>query len=105
LDRAAALHRALPKADDHEIVCEEPTMVIVYLKNGEKAPLPDANDVRLVAGDEKAGITMLRCYFGEHEVGVFRWEEVAGYSIDAPMSHSGASSGQAYEAWGVRQGT
>lgn len=79
-------------------------MVIVYLKNGEKAPLPDATEVRVAesAGD-KSGTAMLRCYFGDHEVGVFRWEEVAGYSIDAPMSINSGSSKAAYEAWGVRQ--
>ena len=79
-------------------------MVIVYLKNGEKAPLPDANYVKVAgAADDKAGVSMLRCFFGDHEVGVFRWEEVAGYSIDAPMSHGGTSTREAYEAWGARQ--
>ena len=77
-------------------------MVIVYLKNGEKAPLPDANEVRLTAGVDNAAEPMLRCYFGNSEVGVFRWSEVAGYSIDAPASHGGQSSRAAYEAWGVR---
>ena len=80
-------------------------MVVVYLKNGEKAPLPDANEVRVVdSATDKSGVAMLRCYFGDHEVGVFRWDEVAGYSIDAPVSLNGdASSKAAYEAWGVRQ--
>jgi len=79
-------------------------MVIVYLKNGEKAPLPDANDVKVTsAADDKAGVAMLRCFFGNHEVGVFRWEEVAGYSLDAPMSQDGVSSREAYEAWGARR--
>ena len=79
-------------------------MVIVYLKNGEKAPLPDANHVKVSgAADDKAGVAMLRCSFGDHEVGVFRWEEVAGYSMDAPMSQNGASTRRAYEAWGVHQ--
>ena len=78
-------------------------MVIVYLKNGEKAPLPDANEVRIDNGDSKAAAVMLRCYFGDHEVGVFRWDDVAGYSIDAPMSLSERSPKTAYEAWGVRQ--
>ena len=79
-------------------------MVIVYLKNGEKAPLPDANEVRVGEGAaDKGGVALLRCYFGDHEVGVFRWEEVAGYSIDAPMSINSASSKAAYEAWGLRQ--
>jgi hypothetical protein len=79
-------------------------MVIVYLKNGEKAPLPDANEVRVVEGaSDKSGAAMLRCYFGEHEVGVFRWDEVAGYSIDAPMSlHANASPRAAYDSWGVK---
>ena len=78
-------------------------MVIVYLKNGEKAPLPDANEVRIDNGDSKAAAVMLCCYFGDHEVGVFRWEEVAGYSIDAPISIGTESSKAAYERWGVRQ--
>ena len=79
-------------------------MVIVYLKNGEKAPLPDANYVKVAAAaDDTAGVAMLRCFFGEHEVGVFRWDEVAGYSIDAPNSHDGVSTREAYQAWGVRQ--
>jgi len=79
-------------------------MVIVYLKNGEKAPLADANAVRIDDGGSKVGAVMLRCYFGEHEVGVFRWDDVAGYSIDAPMSLNGASSSKAaYEAWGMLQ--
>ena len=79
-------------------------MVIVYLKNGEKAPLPDATEVRVSENSvDKSGAAMLRCYFGEHEVGVFRWDEVAGYSIDAPMSLHDGSTKTAYEAWGVRQ--
>jgi hypothetical protein len=79
-------------------------MVIIYLKNGEKAPLPDANEVRVADSvADKEGVVLLRCYFGDHEVGVFRWEEVAGYSIDAPMSLDSASPKAAYEAWGVRQ--
>ena len=80
-------------------------MVIVYLKNGEKAPLPDANEVRVgESAVDKSGVALLRCYFGDHEVGVFRWDEVAGYSIDAPMSlNDHASSKASYEAWGVRQ--
>ena len=79
-------------------------MVIVYLKNGEKAPLPDASEVRVTDGAaDKAGLAMLRCTFGDHEVGVFRWDEVAGYSIDAPHSMNEQSPKAAYEAWGVRQ--
>jgi hypothetical protein len=78
-------------------------MVIVYLKNGEKAPLPDANEVRISSGVDKEGEAMLRCYFGNHEVGVFRWGDVAGYSMDAPLSQGPASSSRAaYEAWGVK---
>jgi hypothetical protein len=77
-------------------------MIIVYLKNGEKAPLPDASEVRLAAADQ-GGVALLRCYFGDHEVGVFRWDDVAGYSIDAPMSLNEASTKAGYEAWGVRQ--
>jgi hypothetical protein len=77
-------------------------MVVVYLRNGEKAPLPDCNEVRLDDGGSKAGAVMLRCFFGESEVGVFRWEDVAGYSMDAPLSQHSASSRAAYEAWGVK---
>ena len=76
-------------------------MVVVYLKNGEKAALPDANDVRLDAGGANADAVMLRVFFGDAEVGVFRWEEVAGYSMDAPLSQAVASRA-AYEAWGVK---
>jgi hypothetical protein len=66
-------------------------MVVVYLRNGEKAPLPDANYVRIEPGQD--GHTMLRCFFGQSEVGLFKWDEVAGYSIaavpnpDAPVSY------------------
>jgi hypothetical protein len=74
-------------------------MVIVYLKNGEKAPLPDADYVRLEHMDDSRGL-VLRCLFGEQEVGQFKWEEVAGYSIAArptpPMSADG------FEAWSRR---
>jgi len=55
-------------------------MVIVYLKNGEKAPLPDANDVKVSsAADDKAGVAMLRCFFGNHEVG-----DAQGPAVDDP---------------------
>ena len=76
-------------------------MVVVYLKNGEKAPLPDANEVRIDAGAEARG-SLLRCFFNEQEVGVFKWDEVAGYTLSAPPSLE-ASPQPAYEAWGLRQ--
>ncbi len=72
-------------------------MVIVYLKNGEKAPLPDANYVKLDAGPDAAQSRMLRCYRGDMEVGVFKWEDVSGYSVDASYGQQ-RSSDQAYEA-------
>ena len=53
-------------------------MAVVFLKNGEKAPRPDANDVKLEAGVD--GKSMLRCFFGSSEVGVFKWDEVAAVS-------------------------
>ena len=56
-------------------------MVVVYLKNGEKAPMADANYVRLESTAE-TGMTMLRCFFGSSEVGQFKWDEVAGYAVE-----------------------
>ena len=73
-------------------------MVVVYLKNGEKAPLPDANYVRLEAGGDSGGT--LRCLFGQQEVGVFKWDEVAGYSIAAKLPADGAPD--SYDAWTER---
>jgi len=58
-------------------------MVVVYLKNGEKAPMPDANYVKLEALSDGRGM-VLRVL----------------YTIDAPPQVSRAD---AYEAWGVRQ--
>ncbi len=75
-------------------------MVVVYLKNGEKAPMADANYVRLESTAE-TGMTMLRCYFGNNEVGQFKWDEVAGYAVevirlsDSPLAGSN-------EAWNNR---
>ena len=73
-------------------------MVVVYLKNGEKAPLPDANFVKIDTGPETGSETMLRCFFGQQEVGLFRWSEVAGYAVEA-MSLPETSSPEAYDAW------
>ena len=74
-------------------------MVVVYLKNGEKAPLPDANFVRLdTPGD--AGTLMLRCYFGNNEVGQFKWDEVAGYAIEVVRVPD--ISGVTMDAWNAR---
>jgi hypothetical protein len=72
--------------------------VVVYLKNGEKAPLLDANYVKLEPGTETAGV-MLRCLFGDREVGLFKWDEVAGYTIEVLRSLEGST----HEAWGARQ--
>jgi hypothetical protein len=74
-------------------------MVVVYLKNGEKAPMPDADEVRLEAGGP-AQAQMLRCFYGQREVGQFKWDEVAGYTISV-ISASDITSGRAYEAWGL----
>lgn len=76
-------------------------MVVVYLKNGEKAPMPDATYVKLET-EAPASAQTLRCFFNEHEVGVFKWDEVAGYTI-AVLEMSEASSLNAYQAWGVNQ--
>jgi hypothetical protein len=57
-------------------------MVVVYLKNGEKAPMPDANYVKLESAGEGTAAQVLRCFFGNTEVGNFRWDEVAGYTVD-----------------------
>lgn len=70
-------------------------MVVVFLRNGEKAPLPDANYVKLEAGAD--GKTMLRCFFGSAEVGVFKWDEVAGYSVAATPDPNRANV--SYEPW------
>ena len=58
-------------------------MVVVYLKNGEKAPMPDANYVKLESMGEGTTAPVLRCFFGNTEVGVFRWDEVAGYTVSS----------------------
>jgi hypothetical protein len=76
-------------------------MVVVYLKNGEKAPMPDANYVKLEAMPDGRGL-VLRILEGGQEAGQFKWDEVAGYTIDLPQA-PGLSSPQSYEAWGVRQ--
>lgn len=72
-------------------------MVVVYLKNGEKAPMPDARFVRIDAAND-ADATMLRCLFGDQEVGQFKWDEVAGYTISASRTGEGSPT-TAYEAW------
>jgi hypothetical protein len=74
-------------------------MVVVYLKNGEKAPMPDANEVKLEAGGPAQSL-MLRCYFGSSEVGQFKWDEVAGYTVSVLTPD--ISSRTAYEAWGIQ---
>ncbi len=57
-------------------------MIVVYLKNGEKAPMPDADSVRREPDTGGTGV-LLRCFYGKQEVGQFRYEEVAGYTIEA----------------------
>ena len=74
-------------------------MVVVYLKNGEKAPIPDATYVKLEPGVDPVA-QMLRVFFGDNEVGQFKWEDVAGYTIAARSSGNPAL--QSYEAWTQR---
>ncbi len=76
------------------------SVIVVYLKNGEKAPMPDADYVKF---EEPApGRSLLRCYFGSQEVGQFKWEEVAGYTLAPRPEIDPHSSPQAFEAWGMR---
>jgi hypothetical protein len=75
-------------------------VVVVYLKNGEKAPMADANYVRLESTQE-TGMTMLRCFFGNNEVGQFKWDEVAGYAIEVLRITDQPAAGS-YEAWNNR---
>jgi hypothetical protein len=77
----------------------EGMMVVVYLKNGEKAPMPDANYVKLENGPETS-VPLLRVFFGNNEVGHFKWDDVTGYTIAA--SRSGSVTAQSYEAWAQR---
>lgn len=74
-------------------------MVVVYLKNGEKAPMADANYVRLEATSD-AGTMMLRCYFGSSEVGQFKWDEVAGYVVE--LVRPPEAPGGTLDAWNAR---
>ena len=76
-------------------------MIVVYLKNGEKAPMPDANYVKLEPVSEGSAAQTLRCFFGNTEVGHFRWEEVAGYTVSATRGNPSASM----DAWASRLGT
>jgi hypothetical protein len=73
-------------------------VVVVYLKNGEKAPMADANYVRLEAASE-TNTMMLRCYFGNSEVGQFKWDEVAGYAIEVVRLSEPQGS---MDAWNAR---
>ena len=75
-------------------------MVVVYLKNGEKAPLPDANYVKLEANADLKTL-VLRCLFGDQEVGQFKWDEVAGHSISAASRPDDSTAGS-YDAWAQR---
>lgn len=77
-------------------------MVVVYLKNGEKAPMPDANYVRIEGAGDSTTAQVLRCFFGNAEVGYFRWEEVAGYTVSKLRAMDAGSN----DAWTARlQGT
>jgi hypothetical protein len=73
-------------------------VVVVYLKNGEKAPMADANYVRLESTSE-TGMLMLRCFFGNSEVGQFKWDEVAGYAVEVLRFGEPQAS---MEAWNQR---
>jgi hypothetical protein len=75
-------------------------MVVVFLKNGEKAPMPDAAYVKVEAA--AAGGQTLRCFWGDQEVGVFKWDEVAGYTIAAVSSHDSSSAAPSLDAWQAR---
>ena len=77
---------------------EDLTLVVVYLKNGEKAPMADAKYVRLEATSETDAL-MLRCYFGNSEVGQFKWDEVAGYAVE--VVRLGEAPGS-LDAWNAR---
>jgi hypothetical protein len=74
-------------------------MVVVYLKNGEKAPMPDAGYVKL-EGSGASGV--LRCFFGDREVGVFKWDEVAGYTLSVLNASDFSPAGASYDAWQAR---
>ena len=74
-------------------------MVVVYLRNGGKAPLPDANYVKIEPVGE---MLMLRCLYGGQEVGQFKWDEVAGYSMAATSARSDLSPASSYDAWSDR---
>ena len=77
----------------------EEALVVVYLKNGEKAPMADANFVRLETTAD-TGMLMLRCFFGNNEVGQFKWDEVAGYAVEViRLSSEPAGS---LDAWNTR---
>jgi hypothetical protein len=70
------------------------------LKNGEKAPMADANYVRLDSTAE-TGMTMLRCFFGSNEVGQFKWDEVAGYAVEVVRLFDAPPAGT-LDAWNDR---
>ena len=75
-------------------------MVVVYLKNGEKAPMLDASYVRIDTAQGSEAPQTLRCFLGQNEVGVFKWEEVAGYTISALRTPDAAQG--SYETWNSR---
>ncbi|HLF78252.1 MAG TPA: hypothetical protein VJB57_12260 [Dehalococcoidia bacterium] len=76
-------------------------MVVVYLKNGEKAPMPDATYVK-VEDTPGAADSTLRCFFGDREVGVFKWDEVAGYTVAVLTSNDFSPAGASLDAWNER---
>ena len=49
--------------------------------------MADANYVRLESTPE-TGMLMLRCYFGNSEVGQFKWDEVAGYAVEVQIGRA-----------------
>ena len=75
-------------------------MVVVFLKNGEKAPMPDATYVKVEAA--ATGGQTLRCFWGDQEVGVFKWDEVAGYTVAAVSSSEFSPAGASLDAWQAR---
>lgn len=62
--------------------------------------MPDANYVKLE--ERTGGQSIQRCYFGSQEVGEFKWEEVAGYTIAPIPTIDAQSSPEAVEAWATR---
>jgi hypothetical protein len=49
--------------------------------------MPDATYVRIEPAETPGAI--LRCFFGSEEVGHFKWDEVAGYTVSATSGIEG----------------